>query len=182
MPAYTRINFSKTDGSPSRWSRCGKLPGGGHLDRLFSDDDYTVKFLGKLAILLAKLLNYPGTYVCFFNPWDCTNPRRADSTTVTIDGLPDGYGMFVQSAKNGRQDKYLKGTSHCTSKRVSTTLYPGSCNVSRFRSPAEFAPHALWLLTDPSLDPSNCRCKYCRRKGHRAAGSSQTNLLGPARR
>lgn len=37
----------------------------------------------------------------------------------------------------------------------------GSCHVNQFRSPIEFAPHAAWLLTDPSLDPSNCECKYC---------------------
>ena len=44
-------------------------------------------------------------------------------------------------------------------------VYPnqtsGSCHVKQFRSPAEFAPHAAWLLSDPDLDPSNCGCKYC---------------------
>lgn len=40
----------------------------------------------------------------------------------------------------------------------------GSCNVQKFRSPAEFAPHALWLLNDPSLENSNCLCKYCEKK------------------
>ena len=43
----------------------------------------------------------------------------------------------------------------------------GSRRVKQFRSPAEFAPHAAWLLTDPSLDPSNCECKYCRKDAGR---------------
>lgn len=41
---------------------------------------------------------------------------------------------------------------------------PGSCHVKQFRSAAEFAPHAAWLLTDPALNPSNCECLYCSKK------------------
>jgi Transcription-silencing protein, cryptic loci regulator Clr2/Transcription-silencing protein Clr2 len=37
----------------------------------------------------------------------------------------------------------------------------GSKTVLRFRSPAEFIPHGVWLLTDPTLNKSNCGCKYC---------------------
>ena len=33
--------------------------------------------------------------------------------------------------------------------------------MKQFRSPAEFTPHALWLLQDSDLDQSNCKCKYC---------------------
>lgn len=44
-------------------------------------------------------------------------------------------------------------------------LFVGSRHVPQFRSPAEFAPHAAWLLKDKLLDRSNCKCKYCARKG-----------------
>ena len=37
--------------------------------------------------------------------------------------------------------------------------------MKQFRSPTEFAPHAAWLLTDPSLDPSNCECRHCSKSG-----------------
>ena len=43
------------------------------------------------------------------------------------------------------------------------TLVPllGSVHAKRFRSVPEFVPHALWLMTDPTLDRRNCECKYC---------------------
>lgn len=48
---------------------------------------------------------------------------------------------------NDRQDAYLYG--HPTGRR------------KRFRSPADFFPHLLWLCTDESGDPDNCGCKIC---------------------
>jgi hypothetical protein len=50
-------------------------------------------------------------------------------------------GMFE------RQDAYLYG--HPQGRR------------KRFRSPADFFPHILWLATDPEGDPRNCSCKIC---------------------
>lgn len=48
---------------------------------------------------------------------------------------------------NDRQDAYLYG--HPLGRK------------KRYRSPAEFFPHLLWLATDESGDPSNCSCKFC---------------------
>lgn len=48
---------------------------------------------------------------------------------------------------NDRQDAYLYG--HPAGRR------------KRFRSPADFFPHLLWLCTDESGDPDNCSCKFC---------------------
>ncbi|KAL8712989.1 MAG: hypothetical protein Q9220_002849 [cf. Caloplaca sp. 1 TL-2023] len=31
----------------------------------------------------------------------------------------------------------------------------------RYRSPADFFPHLLWLATDENGDPDNCSCKFC---------------------
>ncbi|KAI0272510.1 hypothetical protein BC834DRAFT_948875 [Gloeopeniophorella convolvens] len=61
---------------------------------------------------------------------------------------PEGYHMYChykgkQAAP--RQDLYLMGSVH----------------TKRFRSVPEFVPHAIWLLTDPTLDRGNCECKYC---------------------
>jgi hypothetical protein len=55
----------------------------------------------------------------------------------------------------------------------------GSCHVQKFRSPAEFAPHALWLLSDPSLDNSNCQCKYCGKKQARSVKRATPAASGP---
>jgi len=58
--------------------------------------------------------------------------------------------------------------------RVDPNQALGSRHVKQFRSPAEFAPHAAWLLTDPSLDPSNCECKYCSKDtGHPSKSRSR---------
>jgi hypothetical protein len=46
-----------------------------------------------------------------------------------------------------RQDAYLYGHPQGRKKR--------------FRSPADFFPHLLWLATDKEGDPRNCSCKIC---------------------
>lgn len=48
---------------------------------------------------------------------------------------------------NDRQDAYLYG-------------HPGG-RKKRYRSPADFFHHAMWLIDDDSSDPDNCCCKIC---------------------
>lgn len=48
---------------------------------------------------------------------------------------------------NDRQDAYLYG--HPLGRK------------KRYRSPADFFPHLLWLATDKDGDPNNCACKIC---------------------
>lgn len=55
----------------------------------------------------------------------------------------------------------------------------GSPHAKSFRSPAEFAPHAFWLLSDPSLVNSNCLCKYCSKNQTRSVRRSESVLSGP---
>jgi len=182
MPAH-RIGFDETDGHPSRWPRCGRLPDGGALDRLFSNDEHMVKFLDKLAAQLAKLLNYPGVHYYILRSTGHTDIWQAGDVKARIDSLPRGYGLFVRSAKNGRRDRYLRGEADGLLAFQCLPNQPlGSRHVNRFRSPAEFAPHALWLLTDASLDPSNCRCKYCLRNGDRTPKTHKARLSGSSRR
>lgn len=42
----------------------------------------------------------------------------------------------------------------------------------RFRSARELVPHAVWLLLDPSMNPANCACRYCK------GGSGRWSLDG----
>lgn len=48
---------------------------------------------------------------------------------------------------NDRQDSYLYGHPQGRKKR--------------YRSPADYFPHLLWLSTDESGDPNNCCCRIC---------------------
>ncbi len=50
-----------------------------------------------------------------------------------------------------RQDAYLYGHPQGRKKR--------------FRSPADFFPHLLWLCVDKESDPRNCSCKICSPEG-----------------
>lgn len=73
---------------------------------------------------------------------------RPSGKNYVLRSWPEGYHMYChlkgkQSAP--RQDLYLLGSIH----------------AKRFRSVPEFVPHALWLMTDPTLDRRNCECKYC---------------------
>ncbi|KAF9739244.1 hypothetical protein PMIN06_005269 [Paraphaeosphaeria minitans] len=74
--------------------------------------------------------------------------------------FPEGYRLYehIKSKTNGdsknhsggghdRQDAYVYG-------------YPKGPR-KRFRSPLEFFPHLLWLLTDESSDYNNCTCRMC---------------------
>ncbi|KAH8728628.1 transcription-silencing protein Clr2-domain-containing protein [Phaeosphaeriaceae sp. PMI808] len=63
---------------------------------------------------------------------------------------PDGQAKTVKNHSGGghdRQDAYLYG-------------YPKGPR-KRYRSPADFFPHLLWLCTDENSDYQNCTCKMC---------------------
>jgi hypothetical protein len=62
----------------------------------------------------------------------------------------DGQAKTVKNHSGGghdRQDAYLYGNPKGPRKR--------------YRSPADFFPHLLWLCTDESTDYQNCTCKMC---------------------
>ncbi|KAF1919563.1 transcription-silencing protein Clr2-domain-containing protein [Ampelomyces quisqualis] len=65
----------------------------------------------------------------------------------------DGHAKTPKNLKNhsggghDRQDAYLYG-------------YPQGPR-KRYRSPADFFPHLLWLCTDEASDYQNCTCKMC---------------------
>ena len=71
---------------------------------------------------------------------------EADEKTQTL----DGKGQKIKAHAGGgneRQDAYLYG--HPLGRK------------KRYRSPADFFPHLLWLCTDESGDADNCSCKIC---------------------
>ncbi|KAI6041303.1 hypothetical protein EDC04DRAFT_2670256 [Pisolithus marmoratus] len=85
--------------------------------------------------------------------------------TYVLRGWPENYQMFDHNkgpAGGPRHDAYLMGSRY----------------AKRFRSVPEFIPHALWLLTDPTLNRANCACKYCNRKPQREITLSMGLLPG----
>ena len=97
--------------------------------------------------------------------------------------------MFVHykgPQDNPRTDKYLFGVSPFTVTFLLdlTTSIAGSTSVKRFRSVPEFVLHAVWLMTDESLQQSNCGCKYCTRTPQRgisqAAGLTTSSRSLPS--
>ncbi|CAG8550634.1 13146_t:CDS:2 [Cetraspora pellucida] len=67
---------------------------------------------------------------------------------VLID-LPDGYGLYDHIKQ------YPLGASGKYKIRSDTYLYG---NGTKFRSPAEFKDHLLWLASDKAV---SCNCQYC---------------------
>lgn len=63
--------------------------------------------------------------------------------------MPEALKSEKEGSKypNERRDYYLYG-------------HPGG-RKKRFRSPADFLPHLLWMSTDQEGDPDNCECKLC---------------------
>ncbi|GAB7350788.1 hypothetical protein MBLNU459_g1329t1 [Dothideomycetes sp. NU459] len=65
----------------------------------------------------------------------------------TSDGKPITKTKTHAGGGNDRQDAYLYG--HPMGRK------------KRYRSPADYFPHLLWLVTDEAGDRDNCSCKIC---------------------
>ncbi|KUJ06873.1 uncharacterized protein LY89DRAFT_712404 [Mollisia scopiformis] len=85
--------------------------------------------------------------------------------------LPDGYTLWEHVKYNKdkmTEDKKDKGGKHAagTYERQDAYLYGHpQGRKKRFRSPADFFPHLLWLAVDREDDPANCSCKICSPEG-----------------
>jgi hypothetical protein len=79
--------------------------------------------------------------------------------------FPAGFTLWEHIKKTETADgtgKAPKTKSHAAGghDRMDAYLY-GHHGKKRFRSPGEFFPHLLWLLTDESKSYENCRCVCC---------------------
>lgn len=81
--------------------------------------------------------------------------------------LPENYRLFehVKSKAldpDGKPQKSVKAHAGGGHDRQDAYLYGHpSGRKKRYRSPADFFPHLLWLVTDESSDRNNCSCKLC---------------------
>lgn len=79
--------------------------------------------------------------------------------------LPENYRLY-EHVKKTEQDGQLKvkNKTHAAggNDRQDAYLYGHPMGRrKRYRSPADFFPHLLWLCTDKEGDPDNCSCKIC---------------------
>ncbi len=107
------------------------FPGNSHA--LSPDDDQDVTQLERWEVIIGgHLQNQAGP--------------RDDKRQYKLAGFPRGYELRSVHRNNDSRDYYLYG--HPTSSKAT------------YRTPGEFALHALWLISD-STDVSQCPCDLC---------------------
>ncbi|KAG2365013.1 hypothetical protein BDR07DRAFT_1459321 [Suillus spraguei] len=144
-PNPTFIEFPRSDGDPSNWptNNTPQIDSEGHVNYMRQAGlDESLSIKWRVEVAAAL----------------ASKLNMAQGNYV-LQGWPAGYQMFDHNKgpkDSPRHDAYLIGSTY----------------AKRFRSVPEFIPHALWLLTDPTLDRSNCNCKYCNKKPQREITAS----------
>ncbi|KIJ20881.1 hypothetical protein PAXINDRAFT_106682 [Paxillus involutus ATCC 200175] len=143
-PAF--IDFPVSDGDESQWptNTTRVLDSEGHVNYMRS-----VPIDESLSI----------KWRCEVGASLASQLKKPAGPSYVLHGWPAGYQMYDHNkgpASSPRHDAYLIGSRH----------------AKRFRSIPEFIPHALWLLTDPTLNRANCHCKYCNKKPQREITAS----------
>lgn len=91
--------------------------------------------------------NKDKSYILYDLPENYRLYEHVKSKATDNDGKPTRNPKNHAGGGHDRQDAYLYG--HPLGRK------------KRFRSPADFFPHLLWLVTDTTTDPKNCSCKIC---------------------
>jgi hypothetical protein len=76
-----------------------------------------------------------------------------------IADFPENYRLFEHCRVSPKSLRPGNATSKYSNERRDYYLYghPGG-RKKRYRSPADFLPHLLWLATDPDEIPNHDRC------------------------
>jgi hypothetical protein len=88
-------------------------------------------------------------------------------TTASVDyslaEFPQSYKLYYHikglNHEIERTDAYLFSMWIPLQSHMHCQLYLHAGDHHKFRSPAEFLPHAAWLIA--GMPPGSCRCKYC---------------------
>lgn len=80
------------------------------MERLHPEDEHVVQFLERVAALLVQLFDRTGRW--FLAHAYFTSKQLTGETSIKIDSLPEGYGLFCRSNASGRQDRYLRGVAN----------------------------------------------------------------------
>ncbi|KAI6113028.1 hypothetical protein F5141DRAFT_1111093 [Pisolithus sp. B1] len=147
LPANpTYIDFPISDGDPGQWPT--------NTTRVVDSEGH-VNYMRPVPLDESLCIKWR----CEVGASLAVRLNKPAGPNYVLRGWPEGYQMFDHNkglAGAPRHDAYLIGSSH----------------AKRFRSVPEFIPHALWLLTDPTLNRANCACKYCNRKPQREITAS----------
>lgn len=101
--------------------------------------------------------------------------RIVEGPTYVLKDWPTNYRMYIHkkgAAANPREDVYLFGMYSLNipfSEYAKPFAKQGSVHSPKYRSPAEFIPHAIWLSRNCSVP---CECKYCSKKPQREITSN----------
>ncbi|QDS73471.1 hypothetical protein FKW77_009006 [Venturia effusa] len=107
--------------------------------------DWRRKLAGMLARELGQSMDK--SYILYDLPENYRLYEHVKSKATDADGKLAKNPKNHAGGGHDRQDAYLYG--HPLGRK------------KRFRSPADFFPHLLWLVTDAKTDPKNCSCKIC---------------------
>jgi len=172
------LKFSRSDGDASCWPACEQSSDGERWERLENDNDAVMQYLDKLSVQLSDQFGRPR------NPLPSL-PTPTCTLTCTFNRrnpLTSGWICIVHQAHHEQVTTGSLFSRHVAASLVRQEVFnapPGSRHVKRFRSPAEFAPHAFWLLNDLSLECINCLCKYCGKKPTRTVKRSESIISRP---
>ncbi|KAK1821233.1 hypothetical protein LTR12_004290 [Friedmanniomyces endolithicus] len=112
------------------------------------DEMKSLDWRRKLGVLIAREMRWEEKEYGYILVAFPENYRLYEHIKKTVkDGKTEVKSKTHAAGGNDRQDAYLYG-------------HPAG-RKKRYRSPADFFPHILWLLTDESGDPDNCGCKLC---------------------
>ncbi|KAF2672110.1 hypothetical protein BT63DRAFT_468110 [Microthyrium microscopicum] len=120
--------------------------------QLTRDDAKYMDWLQKLGCMLVSHL--------MPQQWDKVSK---DSTlSYLLEDFPQHYTLWDHVKKVGQGEGSASKIRHDAGghDRADAYLY-GHAGKRRFRSPAEFFPHLLWLSTDTTQDTDNCSCRLC---------------------
>ncbi|KAI9033215.1 hypothetical protein DFJ74DRAFT_640496 [Hyaloraphidium curvatum] len=175
MSAGTKLvvppSFSDgTDSAPRSETPRGGTPDGRlncyELQR--GDGDALAGWLEKLGSLLARYRADPRSVRTAEGALDV--PRKKPDDGTRLSALPRGYALYTQLftsvGRNGNpQSVHLDSVSGLPNVRRDPYLFGHPNGPSaRFRSPAEFAPHLIWLedvSTGKAGRDSRCPCRLC---------------------
>src|SRR6201999_2876828 len=96
----------------------------------------------------------------------CRKLMRSQDKASILHDLPENYRLYEhiksKAPQAGGESKPTKNHAGGGHDRQDAYLYGHPLGrKKRFRSPADFFPHLLWLATDPDGDRGNCTCKIC---------------------
>lgn len=92
---------------------------------------------------------------------------RITGKNCILAALPENYRLYEHlkytiSETTGKLQKSTRNHAKGPNDRQDAYLYGHPLGrKKRYRSPADFFPHLLWLATDESGDRDNCACKIC---------------------